>query len=137
MPFQAWHLEFFRFRPEQHAVGVDLTPAYAVALEQAGNGFSAWAGSEIVAVAGVVHFWEGRAQVWGMFSDLMPRYGALVHRRVLRYIQQHPVRRLECVVDPGFPKSIEWAERLGFELERPMRAYGVHGQDMLMYVRIR
>lgn len=113
-----------------------MTPEYAHALEVAGHAFSAWAGSVVVAAAGVVHFWPGRAQVWGMFSDQMPRYGALVHRHVLRYIQAHPVRRLECVIDPGFPASIEWAKRLGFRCETRMQKYGVHGQDMLMFVRV-
>lgn len=137
MPFEAWHLDFLTLRPEQKQVGIDATPEYARALEEAGNGFSGWAGSEVIAAAGILHFWPGRAQVWGMFSYLMPRYGSLVHRHVLRYIQRHPVRRLECVIDPGFPVSIEWAKRLGFRYESRMTGYGVKGQDMLMYVRIR
>ena len=130
-------MQFLRLRPEQQRIGVDLTPDYAAALEAAGNGFSGWAGSEVIAAAGIIHFWPGRAQVWGVFSRLMPVYGALVHRHVLRYIQRHPVARLECVIDPAFPVSVEWAKRLGFRYESRMKKYGIHGQDMLMYVRLR
>lgn len=137
VPFEAWHLDFLRLRPEQQQIGVDVTPEYAQALQNAGEGFSGWVGSQVVAAAGIIKFWSGRAQVWGMFSDLMPVYGALVHRHVLRYIQRSPVARIECVIDPAFPVSVDWAIRLGFRYESRMEKYGVHGQDMLMYVRIR
>lgn len=137
VPFEAWHLKFLRLRPEQQRIGVDVDSEYARALQEAGNGFSGWAGSEVIAAAGIITFWPGRAQVWGMFSYLMPVYGALVHRHVLRYIQRYPATRLECVIDPAFPVSIEWAKRLGFRYESRMKKYGVMGQDMLMYVRVR
>ena len=128
-------MQAFTFRPEQQSVAVDLTLEYARALEQAGSAFSAWAGPVLIASAGVIEFWPGRSQVWAMMSDQMPRYGALIHRYVKRYLDHHPVRRLECVVDPQFQKSVEWAKRLEFEFESVMKAYGFHGQDMHMYVR--
>ncbi len=116
-------------------MAVDLTEEYAKSLDLAGPSFSAWAGPDIIAAAGVVEFWPGRAQVWALMSSRITEYGGLVHRRVVRYLKQHPVKRLECIIDPRFPDSSRWAERLGFVFESKMKAYGVHGQDMDMYVK--
>ena len=135
VPFEAWHFTRFQLRSEQEIVAVDMTPAYCQSLAAAGEAFSAWVGPDLIAAAGVIHFWPGRAQVWAMMSWRLPQYGGLIHRHVKRYIQQHPVARLECVIDPRFPKSEEWAKRLGFKYESTMRAYGLHGQDMDMYVK--
>lgn len=135
MPFEAWHFVGFQLRPEQEIVAVDMTPDYCQALASGGPAFSAWVGPDLIAAAGVLHFWPGRAQVWAMMSWMLPQYGGLIHRHVKRYIQRHPVARLECVIDPRFPKSEDWAKRLGFRYESTMRAYGLHGQDMDMYVK--
>lgn len=137
VPFRAWHLNYFTMRPEQHTVAVDLTREYATALESAGQCFSAWVGPRVVAAAGVITFWPGRAQVWGLMSDEIGEFGPLVHRKVKRFLDGYRVARLECIIDPRFPASALWATRLGFSREGPpMRKYGVHGQDMHMYVRI-
>lgn len=135
VPFEAWHLQNFSLREEQKIVAVDLTPDYAKALQHAGPCFSAWAGYEVIAVAGVVSFWPGRAQVWALMSDQINAYGWVIHRHVVRYLSGCFVRRLECVIDPRFQESAAWAIRLGFKKECTMPRYGVHGQDMDMYVR--
>lgn len=122
-------------RPEQQVIAVDLTPAYCQALAGAGNAFSAWAGPDLLACAGVVTFWPGRAQVWSMMSWRLKQYGGVIHRHVKRYIEAHPVTRLECIIDPRFPASEAWAKRLGFRYESTMKSYGYHGQDMDMYVK--
>lgn len=127
-------MQYLQLRREQTAVGMDLTPDYARSLEHAGNCFSAWAGSKVVACAGVIMFWPGRGQVWALISEDIYAYGSLVHRYVRRYLLANPVTRLECIIDPRFPKSEEWARRLGFEKESRMARYGLHGQDMDMYV---
>lgn len=135
MPFEPWHLSAMQLRQEQQIVAVDLTPEYCRALASAGEAFSAWAGPDLIAVAGVVHFWPGRAQVWSLMSWRIREYGGVIHRYVKRYIQRHPVRRLECIIDPRFPASETWAQRLGFVFESRMKGYGYHGQDMDMYVK--
>ena len=135
MPFESWHLSVMQLRQEQQVVAVDLTPEYCRALAGAGEAFSAWAGPDLIAVAGVVHFWPGRAQVWSLMSWRIREYGGVIHRYVKRYIQRHPVRRLECIIDPRFPASETWAQRLGFVFESRMKGYGYHGQDMNMYVK--
>lgn len=135
VPFEAWHLQNFSLREEQKIVAVDLTPEYAHALQHAGPCFSAWAGYDVIAVAGLVTFWPGRAQVWALMSGHIHDYGWAVHRHVVRYLSGCFVRRLECVIDPRFPASVAWAIRLGFQKESRMKRYGLHGQDMDMYVR--
>lgn len=124
-----------QLRQEQQVVAVDLTPEYCRALEGAGKAFSAWAGLELIAAAGVIQFWPGRAQVWSLMSWRLPEYGGIIHRHVVRFLRQYSVRRLECIIDPRFPVSAAWAERLGFEFESRMKQYGYHGQDMDMYVK--
>lgn len=121
-------------RPEQTSIAVDLTLEYARALERAGTAFTAWAGSTVIACAGYIHFWPGRGQVWAMVSQDIRAYGSCIHRRVRRYIDAHPVARLECIIDPQFEASVRWAVRLGFTYESTMQRYGIHGQDMDMYV---
>lgn len=135
VPFEAWHLHGFSLREEQKIVAVDFTPEYANALQHAGPCFSAWAGCDVIAVAGLVTFWPGRAQVWALMSSRIKEYGGLVHRHVVRYLSGCFVKRLECVIDPRFPESAAWAIRLGFQKESRMKQYGCYGQDMDMYVR--
>lgn len=115
-------------------MGMDLTPEYAASLQRAGNCFTAWAGSKVVASAGVVMFWPGRGQVWALISEDIHQYGAQVHRAVRTYLRNHPVRRLECIIDPRFTTSADWARRLGFEYRHTMELYGLHGEDMDLYV---
>ena len=50
-------------------------------------------------------------------------------------VVRHPVDRLECIIDPRFRASADWAVRLGFHFESRMKRYGYHGQDMDMYVK--
>lgn len=121
--------------PGATSCGGGFDPEYCRALEGAGQAYSAWAGPDLIACAGVVTFWPGRAQVWAMMSWRVPQYALAVHRHVKRYIERHPVTRLECIIDPRFPVSGTWAERLGFRFESRMKQYGYHGQDMDMYVK--
>ena len=121
-------------RHEQESIAVDLTDEYAQALERAGDAFTAWAGPSVIACAGYIHFWPGRAQVWAMISSDIRIYGSIIHKHVKRYIESHPVNRLECIIDPNFDASVRWALRLGFQYEGTMKRYGFHGQDMDMYV---
>lgn len=123
-----------QLRPEQESIAVDLTLEYVQALERSGAAFTAWAGSTVVACAGYIHFWPGRAQVWAMMSYETQAYGGSIHRHVKRYIAAHPVTRLECIIDPKFEASVRWARRLGFAYESTMQRYGLRGQDMDMYV---
>lgn len=135
MPFEPWHLDWLTVQTEQ--AWVAATPEYGQALAMAGPAFSAFAGADVIACAGVVPLWEGRAQVWSLLSSDLARYSFGVHRAVKRFLDGYHVRRLECTVDPRAERAVRWARRLGFVYEGTMAAYTPQGHDMDMYVRIR
>lgn len=135
-PFEPWHLIVMAIQPDQAAMRPFLTLDYGRALQGAGDCFTAFAGTTVVACAGIAHCWPGRAQVWSLMSVLLPEYGPLVHRAVVRYLQRCRVRRLELTVDPTHENAAAWAKRLGFTYESTMPAYGMNGELHDMYVRI-
>lgn len=92
-------------------------------------------GSTVVACAGIIEIWAGRAQVWSLLSHDFPRYHRSVHKAVKTFLLDYHTRRLECIVDPKLPEAMRWAERLGFQVEGRMASYTPNGDDQLMYVR--
>lgn len=125
-----------RLQNSQLALSPLLTLAYGRSLEAAGPAYTAVAGMDVIACAGIVEFWEGRSQVWALLSDQMPQYRKTIHKAVKGFLSGYRMRRLECVVDPRSEAAIRWAIRLGFHYESPMRAYTPDGADQVMFVRI-
>jgi hypothetical protein len=136
VPFQAWHLDWLNVQASQAMLSPTLTVQYGRSLEVAGPCYSAFAGSTVVACAGVVLLWAGRAQVWSLLSDEMPRYRKTIHKAVKGFLDGYRVRRLECVVDPRSETALRWARHLGFHVEHVMEAYTPQGDDQVMMVRI-
>lgn len=136
VPFQAWHLDWLNLQASQARLSASLTVQYGRSLEVAGPCYSAFAGDQVIACAGVVEFWKGRAQVWSLLSDSMPMYKKAIHRAVKCFLKGYRVRRLECVVDPRSEASMRWAKHLGFYVEHPMACYTPDGDDQIMYVRL-
>lgn len=123
-------------RPEQWAFAPILTEGYGQALANAGGGFTAFDGMDVVAMAGIVKIWQGRAMTWALITPKIKDRVVIIHRAVYRYIQRYRCARLECVIDPQFPESVEWARRLGFRYESTMPRYAIDGRSMDMYVRL-
>lgn len=123
-------------RPEQWAFAPVFHEGYGEALAQQGGGFTAFEGMDVIAVAGIVKLWEGRYMAWALMTPRVQDRALVIHRAVSRYLRQFRCRRLECVIDPEFPESVEWARRLGFIYEGTMPGYAVDGRSMDMYVRL-
>lgn len=136
VPFEAWHLDWINLQASQQMLSPSLTHHYGRSLQCAGPAYTALHGCEVLACAGIVEFWAGRAQVWSLLSDSMPQYRKSIHRAVKGFLLGYRVRRLECVVDPRAEASMRWARHLGFRYEGTMHAYTPGGEDQLMYVRI-
>lgn len=136
MPFEPWHLHWLTLQPTQAHLSELLTDAHGEAIQKAGPCYSAFVGADVIACAGVIQMWPGRAQVWSLLSDKMPLYARDIHRAVKNYLLAYRVRRLECIVDPRHDAAVRWAEHLGFVKEGVMRAYDMHGNDQAMYVRL-
>jgi hypothetical protein len=113
-----------------------LTQTYGHSLAVAGPCYSAFVGSQVIACAGVVEFWTGRAQVWSLLSDQFPAYRKSVHRAVKTFLAGYRVRRLECVIATDSPRALNWAQHLGFRVEHRMAQYNPDGSDQLMLVRL-
>ncbi len=136
VPFETWHLEWLNLQETQQVLSPLLTAHYGRSLQGAGPCYSAFFGHQVIACAGVVELWKGRAQVWSLLSESMPRYRKTIHHAVKSFLKGYRVKRLECVVDPRDDKAMRWAEHLGFHVEHRMRAYNPDGSDQLMYVRL-
>jgi RimJ/RimL family protein N-acetyltransferase len=134
--FEPWHLTWLALQPSQQQVAHLLTRSHGSALQYAGPCFTAFAGRDVIACAGICKFWEGRAQVWSMLSPLMGTYKKTIHKAVKTFIQNYRVTRLECVVDPRNDEAVRWARHLGFRFEGTMEAYTPAGEDQVMFVRI-
>ena len=113
-----------------------LTYQYGRQVQAAGECFTALAGTTVIACAGIVNCWQGRAQVWSLMSEHLPLYRKSIHAAVKRFLDASTIRRLEWDLDPEFPRAVEWAKRLGFTYESTMPAYGPNGELQDRYVRI-
>lgn len=136
MPFEPWHLRWLHLQPTQAALSSMLTLEHGEAIAKAGPCFSAFVGQEVIACAGIIHFWPGRAQVWSLLSESMPLYYRVIHRAVKGFLQDYPMTRLECIVDPRHEAAMRWADHLGFTRESLMKGYDPQGHDQWMYVRV-
>lgn len=136
MPFEPWHLHWLTLQPTQAHLTELLTDAHGEAIQKAGPCYSAFVGYDVIACAGIIQMWPGRAQVWSLLSDKLPLYARDIHRAVKNYLLAYRVRRLECIVDPRHEAAVRWAEHLGFVKEGVMRAYDMQGNDQAMYVRL-
>lgn len=116
-----------------------LTYEYGCQVQRAGECFTAFAGTTVIACAGVVNCWQGRAEVWSLMSEHLPLYQKSIHQAVKRFIDHKmlSMRRLELILDPEFPRAVRWAKRLGFSYESTMPLYGPNGEIQDMYVRLR
>jgi len=135
-PFEPWHLAWLILQPEQAPMRPFLTLAYGEQLRSGGPCYTAWAGTTLVACAGIGHCWEGRAQVWSLMSVHLPTYKLAIHRAVKTFLRDFRIRRLELELDPTFPRAVAWATALGFQYESTMPAYGPQGEVYDRYVRL-
>jgi ribosomal protein S18 acetylase RimI-like enzyme len=137
VPFEPFHLQWILLQPEQAHMKAHFTPAYGIWLKKAGPAYSALDGTDVVGCAGIMPFWAGRSIAWALMSNDVSQHRMAIHRAVLKVIKENPVRRLELLVDPAFPRARIWAERLGFRFESRMPYYSPMGTTQDMYVLIR
>lgn len=136
VPFEPWHFLWLDVQATQESSRTALTLEQGQAMKLSGPCYTAFAGSTVIASAGVTVFWEGRAQVWSLLSKDVGRYAFGVHRAVKRFLSTVRVARLECVVDPANEQAVQWAVRLEFKYESTMPRYTPDGSTQWMMVRI-
>lgn len=90
---------------------------------------------------GIKPIWEGRGQVWTIFSEsskthFLPTFRAI--SRWLKYQIDNNYRRIELSVDCDFPIGKRRAEMLGFSLDiLCARRYLPDGRDCSIYSMVR
>jgi hypothetical protein len=95
----------------------------------------------VLAAAGMILHWPGRAEAWMMVSPFAARRDLVrVVRRCARAIeraQADPVfRRIEMNVLASAPWRHSFAAALGFRLEGVARAWDPLGRDFCVYARV-
>jgi hypothetical protein len=129
-PFEPLDLE--RIRPWR-PIPAPMRQA-AAALPQAGPCWTAAHDGAVLACAGLVLHWPGRAGTWCLIGrDLPTRAWPWLHKRVARGLaelrHELALRRIEAEALTGWEPGARWLHRLGFRPEGIMPAYGHDGAD--------
>jgi len=138
VPFRAEHFDRLIVQEAQAYLSRWLpSKQNAEALEQT-RAYTGIADGRVVACAGILPQWEGRAVTWAYLDERAGEHMTALHRAVKRYLDACPIRRIEATVDCEFEAGHRWARMLGFQLEcERMRAYRADGGDSALYVRIK
>lgn len=92
-----------------------------------------------VACAGVVLQGWRKGEAWSLLSSLFHCHKIKVFRALKSgldsVIFDHQLRRVQSVVNPEYPQTIDFIECLGFEYEGRLKRYGPFGEDYLMFSR--
>lgn len=93
---------------------------------------------DVVLCGGVKKIWEGRGELWGVFSNVPGSYSKSLHQGFLEVIKNADVKRLEMTVYCENKFGHKLAKSLGFKVETErLTAYRPDGGDVTMYVRIK
>lgn len=139
VPYDPTHLHDLLLQPAQASLGIpQMDPVYAAALGTGGPAYSCVdAYGRVLACAGLLEQWPGRAVGWALLSVAAGRRFVEIHRAVLRTFRLHPYRRIETAVAVGHLEGHRWARLLGFTQEGLMKAYTPQGEDSWLYARVR
>ena len=134
-PFEPGDVMQMRPQVRQQTELVSMGDWQATLQEAArcGPAWTGWLNSEPIGCAGVVLRWPGRAFVWCLIGEGIPKPAWIgLHRAVLARLtplRELGVRRIEADVLNGFAAGRRGVHLLGFDDEGLMRCYGPDGAD--------
>lgn len=104
------------------------------AMLAAGPCWTALHDGTVLACAGLVLHWRGRAGTWCMISADMPRRAwPWLHKQIARRLpdamRQLALRRVEAEALTGWQPGQRWLHLLGFQPEGTAPAFGHDGSD--------
>ena len=138
VPYNPAHLESLLLQPAQAYMRPFFENAeYGKALAIAGKSFTAIDGDRVLGCAGLIPYWEGRAEAWALLAKDIKGQFIHIHLAAVRFLDACGFRRVEAHVDADFGCAKKWIEMLGFEFEGPLKAYTPDGRDCLRYARVR
>lgn len=135
VPYKAEHLMAMTLQPAQAWMVPLVNYEMAKALE--GNAMTGLDGDDVLIVAGVAEYWQGRGLLWSYVGQNAHRHWKSIHYAAKRYLELVDYERLEAVVDVNHAAGKRWIERLGFKCEVPLARKYQRGQDCMIYVRIK
>ena len=127
-----------KFAPAK--IGFDHFPLEQAHFEAAAKHhqtFTVWYGESIVAIGGLVEYWKGRSEAWGIVAENSTQHFLGLHKIVKNFLDSQP-GRIEATTEKAFPEGHRWLMLLGFTLEAPrLKGYGYMGKDHSLYARYR
>jgi hypothetical protein len=124
------------------AAGLARTPAFAaLALAPGGFARALIAPGCVLACAGLVPHWPGRAEGWMITAPHATRRDLVAAVRAARaaldVLQTDPIwRRIEIYVRAGAAWTDSFTAVLGFQRDACLRAWAPDGADYVLYSRI-
>lgn len=134
-PFQLDDLKALRLQPAQAHCMATITDDI-LAAHEALDAYTLRVDGEVMAVAGLMHFWPGRAMGWSYIGVRAGSHMRPLTRVVQSYLERCGVRRVECYVDPTFDAGLRWAEMLGFKREALLEGFLPDGRDQVLFARV-
>lgn len=101
--------------------------------------FSMWVGNECLGAAGIVPLFPHRAMAWALLSRNIGGYLLHATRKTRQFLELSSIERIEMTVRADYAAGHRWARLLGMELEtpEPLKKHGAHGEDEMLYARIK
>lgn len=86
-----------------------------------------------VVCGGVIPYWEGRGQIWTMFSKKCGENFLPVFRLIKKFLKEQPTPRIEVCVPWNNAVGKRRAQLLGFQLECARAKKYLRGVDHTLY----
>jgi hypothetical protein len=136
-PFEPLDLERMRTRAP---IAAPMRQA-AASLPDAGPCWTALHDGQVLACAGLVIHWPGRAGTWCLIGADLPARAwpwltARVRRQLAEAQRELRLHRIEAEALTGWEPGARWLALLGFRPEGPMPGYGHDGADYDRWAKV-
>lgn len=106
-----------------------------------GESFTMLVDGKIMVCGGITKYWEGRGQIWSVFSEMSRQNFTPVYRGIKGWLEDQLKKnyvRIEMSVSCDMDVAKRRAELLGFEVEvERARKYLPSGEDCTLYSMVR
>ena len=137
VPFKREHLEPLMLQKINAYLPQWIKSGSAAEMEKT-YAFTGFLSGGVAVCGGIAHCWEGRGQLWSIFSDDTRRNFIPVFRGIQRFLDEAPYKRIEISVPCDFELGHRRARMLGFELECwNAKNYLADGTNCSLYARIK
>lgn len=136
--YEPKHLGTLLNQPHLAYLGPYLKGDPSEALAQHRYAYTGLLDGEVLFCAGLMEYWENRAEAWAVLKEDLGANFIAVHNMVKRFLEIIPHRRIEAIVDFNFEEGHRWVRALGFKREAPLlKHYRPDGGDCTLYVKLR